>query len=204
VGLSAPPAFMLAVRHKQKNIKQYGIINEPKVIRAIAIFFFLMGLFGCKYEPVVLDYCKMISDDQTFVNTDKSDMVKFNADRKKRHKIFKKNFDLIMKKTKQDGFPYVSLNNYSQDSCKYWAVSMTMIHTAQSNPKLFFSKDYVDLFKTEMNKGNIEKKLLIQSSQITAKTIDLCNNLKPKIKYALDKWELDSMLFDEANFIECK
>jgi hypothetical protein len=163
-----------------------------------------LGFIACGQEALILDYCKMISEDQSYVNTDKSDMVNFKADKAKRHEIFKKNFDLLMMKTKQAGFPYVSLNNYQQDSCKYWAVSMTMIHTAQSNPSLFFNKKYAKLFKREMDKGNIEKKLLRQASTITAKTIDLCETIKPNIKYATELWGIDYSIFEEANFIKCE
>ena len=170
----------------------------------ILIIGLLCVVISCNEAPIKLDYCKMISEDQSYVNTDKSDMLKFRADKVERHKIFKKNFDLIIQKTKQEGFPFISLNNYQKDSCKYWAVSMTMIHTAQSNPKVFFSKKYVDLFKLEMDKGNIEKKLLEKSSIITARTIDLCPELKPKVEYATKKWEIDSDIFEEANFIRCK
>ena len=82
-----------------------------KGVKLLSIGLFLFGLVACKEEPIILDYCKMISEDQSYVNTDKSDMVKFNADKKERHKIFKKNFELIIRKTKQAGFPYVSLNS---------------------------------------------------------------------------------------------
>ena len=162
------------------------------------------GLVACKQEPIELDYCKMIEEDQSYVNNDKSDMVKFNADKSERHKLFAKNFDLIMQKTNHDGFPKTSLTSYPKDSCKYWAVSMTMIHTAQSNPKLFFGRKCADLFKTEMDKGNIERKLLEQSSIITAKTIDLCEDLKSRIEYATKIWGLESQIFDTANFINCR
>ena len=172
-------------------------------IRILIIGFFISGIISCKEDAIILDYCKMFSEDQSHVNTDKSDMVEFNADKAERHKIFKKNFDLIIQKTEQEGFPFVSLNNYPKDSCKYFAVSATMIHTAQSNPDVFFSKKYADLFKREMDRGNIEKKLLEQSSLFTAKTIDLCNELKPKIEYAINKWGIDSEIFKEAKFINC-
>ncbi len=146
----------------------------------------------------------MIADDQAFVNTDKSDLERFNSDKLKRRKIFKKNFDLIMDKTRQDGFPFVSIENYQRDSCKYWAVSMTMIHTAQSNPEVFFSKKYTEIFKSELDKGNIERKLLEQSCIITAKTNELCEELQSNIKYATDLWEIEYSIFDEAKFIKCK
>ena len=175
-----------------------------KKIKISILGFFLIALIACNEEPIKLDYCKMISEDQSYVNNDKSDMVKFKVDKAERHKIFKKNFDLIMQKTKQEGFPYISLNNYQKDSCKERAILMTMIHTAQSNPNIFFSKKYADLFKREIDKGNIEKELLERSSIITAKTIDLCDELKPNIEYATKKWGIDLHIFNEANFIACK
>lgn len=172
-------------------------------IRILIIGFFVVGIIACKEDKITLDYCKMISEDQSYVNNDKSDMTRFNTDKAERRKIFKKNFDLIIQKTKQAGFPYVSLSNYQNDSCKYWAVSMTMVHTAQTSPDVFFSKKHADLFKSEMDKGNIEKELLERSSIITAKTIDLCDELKPKIEYALNEWQLDSDIFNKAKFITC-
>lgn len=168
------------------------------------IGFFLLGLIACHEQSIILDYCKMLSEDQSYVNTDKTEMVKFKADKEERHKIFKRNFELIIKKTNKEGFPYVSLNNSSIDSCKFWAVSMTMIHTAQSDPDVFFSKKYADLFKRELDKGNLEKRLLEQPSIITAKTIDLCDELKPDIDYAIKLWGIKSDIFDEANFINCR
>jgi hypothetical protein len=169
----------------------------------LSIALILCGFLSCNNEPISLNYCKMIEEDQSFVNTDKTDMNQFNLDKIERHKLFKKNFELLMMKTKQDGFPKVSLNNFKQDSCKYFAITMTMIHTAQSNPNVFFSEKYANLFKREMDKGNIEKKLLTQSATITAKTIDLCKDIKPDIKFAVELWGIDFSIFNEANFIDC-
>lgn len=167
------------------------------------ITLFILVLFSCKQDPIYIDYCKMIDDDQSFVNTNKRDLEQYNADKLERHKIFKKNFDMLMRKTAQDGFPYVALENLPQDSCKYWAVSMTMIHTAQSNPTVFFSKKYADLFKREMDEGNLEEQTLKRSVEITAKTIELCENIKSDIQYAVGVWGIDYSVFDEANFVAC-
>lgn len=164
----------------------------------------LATLMACHKKPLTLDYCQMIAADKTHVNMDKSDMVKFEADQAERAKIFKRNFDWIMQKTEREGFPGVSMKNRQADSCQYWAVTMTMLHTAQSNPELFFSKRYAKLFKSEMDKGNLEKVLLFQSSTLTAKTIDLCEELKPDIEYALKIWGLEPQIFDKATFITCR
>lgn len=178
--------------------------NSMIRIRISIIGILTILIMSCKNEPIKLDYCKMIAEDQTFVNTDKSDMEQFDSDKLKRREIFKKNFNLIMEKTRQDGFPFVSIENYQNDSCKYWAVSMTMIHTAQSNPELFFSKKYANIFKSELDKGNIERRLLEQSSIITSKTIELCEELQSEIKYATNLWGIDYSIFNDAKFIKCK
>ncbi|MEM6316139.1 MAG: hypothetical protein AAF960_00630 [Bacteroidota bacterium] len=173
-------------------------------MKQITIGLLLFLSLSCKEVQVELDYSKMIAEDQLYVNTDKSDIKKYNADKLKRKAIFKRNFELIIDKTKQSGFPYVSLENHQLDSCKYWAVSMTMIHTAQSNPELFFSDKYSKIFKAELEKGNLERTLLEQSSIITAKTIDLCEDLKPQMKSAAKLWGVDYSVFEEANFVSCK
>lgn len=174
------------------------------IIKTTIIGFVLVSLMACKEKTIALDYCKMIAEDQSYVNTNPSDSINFKADKAKRGKIFEKNFALVINKTKQEGFPYINLKNPQEDSCKYWAVSMTMIHMAQSKPAVFFSKKYVNLFKHELDKGNIEKKLLQRASLITARTIDLCEELKPQIEYASKQWAMDIDLFKQANFINCE
>ena len=168
------------------------------------IYFALgIGLLSCKSSPIVIDYCEMIKSDQSFVNTDKSDMDQFNADRQARHKIFNSNFDAIMQLTSQEGFPYVSLSTYPADSCKYWAVTMTMIHTAQADPEVFFSKKVAKIFETEMKKGNLEKGLLEKSCIISSRTSEFCEHLRTDIQYATKLWGLKPDIFDESKFVEC-
>lgn len=173
-----------------------------KTSQLFFVFLLLLQL-SCSEEKIVLDYCTMIAEDQLHVNQDKSDMDRFNADRKKRHKIFEKNFDLLMQKTRQDGFPFVSLQTYAADSCKYWAVTMTMLHTAQSDPAKFFSKKYARIFQAELNKGNIEKSLLEKSCTLTANTIALCEDLKPDIRRSVEMWGVDFAVFEVADFVKC-
>lgn len=173
-------------------------------MKILTLGIFVLLLNSCDSKPIELDYCKMIAEDQSFVNNDKSNLEQYNLDKSKRKEIIKNNFALIMEKTKQDGFPLVSLNTYSVDSCKYWTITMTMIHIAQSDPELFFSEKYSKIFESELKKGNMERNLLEKASVITAKTIELCEEWKPKIKYATDLWGINYSIFDAAKFIKCK
>lgn len=170
----------------------------------ILIGILLGGLTSCQEEPIKLDYCQMIAEDQSFVNPDKSDMDQFNADRAKRRVLIINNFELLMRKTKQTGLPYVSIGGDSSQTCKHRAVTMTMLHAAQSIPEKFFGKKYAAIFQQEVEKGNLEPELLKISSLLTANTINLCEQLKPEIKAALKLWGLDPAIFANATFVECE
>jgi len=154
----------------------------------------------------------MITEDQQYVNYDKSD-INYMEDKKKRHEIFENNFNRLLQVTKQDGFPKVSLKTYKQDSCKYEAVTMTIIHIAQSKPEVFFSKKIAHLFNQELRKGNIEKKLLQKSTVVMAKTMEICISQKKKMEYAINLWQIAQDTFqgevvsdvvENATFINCK
>lgn len=163
----------------------------------------LMSLLACQAKPVHLDYCQMIQDDQSYVNQDKSDMEKFESDKAKRAVLFAKNFDMLMAKTVADGFPRIHENGVTDDSCMKRAVQATMIHTAQSDPELFFGSYVATLFNKEIGKGNLDREVLRRSSIITARTIDLCKSLKPQIEIALRLWSLDPSIFQSARFVDC-
>jgi len=171
------------------------------------IYFFqficvLSCLFGCRENVKDLDYCFIHETDQSFVNTDKSDMVQFQEDKLKRASLIKKNFKDLIYYSESYEFPFVEPNTSVLDSCKYWAVTMTMIHAAQVQPEEFFSEKNVKLFKKELEKGNIRIELLEQSVIIMVKTKDISKTLEPKIKNALNEWGLESDLINDANFID--
>ncbi len=164
----------------------------------------LLEMVACDNKTLPLDYCRMIAADQSFVNTNKGNRQAFESDREKRALLIKNNFDLLMEKTRRDGFPSVSASSQRIDSCKYWAVTMTMIHAAQSAPEVFFSKKYASIFNEELQKGNMERSLLQKASMITAKTIELCDDIKPTIEAATQLWEVDFSIFNEATFVNCE
>jgi len=87
-----------------------------------------------------LDYCLIHKTDQRFVNTDKSNMEQFQKDKSKRAALMKQNFKDLISYAELHEFPYVEPNTSVLDSCKYWAVTMTMIHAAQVELESLFSK----------------------------------------------------------------
>lgn len=163
----------------------------PKKTIFILTFVFLTS---CQSDvPIVLDYCKMHAEDQSFLD-----------DSFKRKEMFKKKIHQIMAYTRQQGFPKVSFYDEPFDSCKYWAVTGTMIHIAQAEPALLFNQKTIDFFKKEMEKGNLDKELFIPAFKISSRTNTFCETMKPDIEYALQLWELDASYFEEATYIKCE
>lgn len=174
-----------------------------KLVYFFQLLFVFSFLFGCKENVKDLDYCFIHETDQSFVNTDKSDMVKFQEDKLKRAALIKQNFKDLIHYAEASGFPFVTTNMAMLDSCKYRAVTMTMIHAAQIQPEVFFSQKNIKLFKKELAKGNIRPELLKASIIALVKVYDICSTLKSRIEYALNEWEFKNSLIKDAKFINC-
>ena len=144
-------------------------------------------------KQVELDYCKMLEEDQSFLDNSEE-----------RNKIFEKNFNQILEKTRKEGFPTVSFKDSKTDSCKYWSVTATLIHIVQSKPELLFDQEVIELFKKEMDKGNMDNDLLIPAFKISSKTREFCDTLKSKIEYSTNLWGLNSSLIKEIKYKECQ
>jgi hypothetical protein len=145
-------------------------------------------LSACMKQPTELSYCEMHETDQSFVNNDKTDMERYEADREKRLQLIKANFESLVTYSMREGFPLVHPEDAVLDSCKYWAVTMTMIHTAQAQPDLFFSPEMSSFFKKEMNKGNIRRELLEQCLIIAFRTNSLSEANTAHVSTAAESW----------------
>jgi hypothetical protein len=87
-------------------------------------------LAGCKTAE--LDYCRMLELDQSHVNSDTTNMVKFEADRTKRIELIKDNFKELIEYSKNNRFPEMGkLDASGVDSCRNWAVFITCFHIGQ-------------------------------------------------------------------------
>lgn len=161
-------------------------MNKKKLILVLLIGFTLMNC-GFK-KPIKLDYCKMLEEDQSYVNTDKSNMEKHRADANLRDAIFYKNFKSIIELTIEEEFPDVDTK---KDSCLNMAVFLTMVHTAQSNPTLFFSDEIIALFKEEMKNGSLDKEMLINWIVMGYLSNETDEKIKLNIDAAIKKLDID-------------
>jgi len=147
----------------------------------------------------------MIELDQAHVNLDKSDLEKYKSDRKKRRQIFKDNYQLIQEYSKSNLFPNVEMGDNIKDSCKYSAITMTLIHMAQAHPEAFFSDQNVDYLKSKIDKGEINNRLLDRATKVAMLTKSICLSMKDKILRAIEKWGLNVQMIrlDDSDFNSC-
>ena len=170
----------------------------------IIIGVIIIANIGCNSnKPIEIDYCKMLTRDQSYVNREELDPVKRESNREKRKEIFIENYDQIIQLTKQKGFPNINFEDLPQDSCKYWAVTATLIHMAQSKPEIFFSEKTISLFKDEMNKGNLEPEDLTPAFRLSFTTNEFCEDLKETINKAVQVWEMKPHVNQEPKFKKC-
>lgn len=165
---------------------------------------FILILLGCSSDPAPLDYCLMIEADQSFVNNDRSNLAQFEADRAKREALIEANFDGLLEVVNRSGFPILTDKDKEENTCRYRAITMTMIHTAQLFPERFFGPFCTAIFTTEMKEDRLDQALLERASIITARTMDICTDWKPQIQQALFQWGLDLALLEEMSFVECE
>ncbi|MCB0634374.1 MAG: hypothetical protein KDD15_31795, partial [Lewinella sp.] len=148
-------------------------------------------------------YCEMLQEDQFHASGDA--MKQGAAEEGDAKKVYKKNFDQLLEIARRQGFPRVSREDSDspQDSCTYWAIAATFIHTAKSNPEFFFEKSNVNLMKTEMSKENLNKEFLILACNISFQTVTFCNELQPSVENAIKAWNLSPKIYDKARFTQC-
>ncbi|WP_157975838.1 hypothetical protein [Lewinella sp. IMCC34191] len=132
----------------------------------------------------------MLRTDQSYVSNDKSDMVKYRTDRTKRRQFIEDNWDRLIRYARGESFPYVEINMAMIDYCKYWAATMTMLHTAQTRPQVFYSDEIGGLFTIEKDRGNLENTPLVQCLTITDMGDALPKAVKSKVEAAAEQWGL--------------
>lgn len=123
------------------------------------------------------NYCQMLSNDQSHVNYDKSD-VNYLSDKAKRHEVFRDNFFEIMAYASKEGFPKIDVKQPATDSCMRSAITITFIHIAQSDITIFFDKKIKRLLQQEIKKGNLPSNLIAKSIAIMLRTNELCRQTK--------------------------
>lgn len=163
-----------------------------------------VGFWACKTnKSAELDYCKMLTKDQSHLNEGVTDPNKRKENTSLRNKGFEENFQQILVLTKQQGFPNVSFEGLPKDSCKYWAVTATLIHMAQSKPEVFFSEEITTLFKAEITKGNLDSEDLMPAYRISFTSNEFCQKLEASINQAIQTLGMEPHLNGSPSFKKC-
>lgn len=164
----------------------------------------LIGMVSCESnQPIELDYCAMLTKDQSFVNHGETDSLKRASNYFNRKALFLENFEQLLERTKREGFPQVHFEELPKDSCKNWAITMTLIHMAQAQPDQFFKDEIISLFQNEIKKGNLQPEDLAPAFRVSFTTNEFCEALKAPIQRAVLNWELGSHLDKEPRFKKC-
>jgi hypothetical protein len=154
-------------------------------------------------KSVEWDFCNMLTKDQSHLNDGVTDADKRKENTSLRNKGFEENFLQILELSKQQGFPNVSFEDLPKDSCKYWAVTATLIHMAQTKPEVFFSEEITLLFKEEMNKGNLDSDDLTPAFRMSFATNEFCQNLEASINHAIQTLGMKPHLYGSPIFKKC-
>ncbi len=170
-------------------------INIIFTVLSFVSFGFLAG--SCERNENI-DYCKLLQEDQRAASGQLSQEANNNTS-----SPFLKNFNLLLSETVENGFPVVSRDVEERDSCKYWAIAATFIHTAKTSPEVFFSKRNSRLFGSEMQKGNLDREFLVLATNISFQTITFCDSLRPVIGNALNEWGMMEEAISRAKFKKC-
>lgn len=164
----------------------------------------IIGMVSCKrIKPIKIDYCEMLTKDQSHVNHVDTDTSVMKENNRIRQQIFLENYEQLIQLTKGEGFPNISFDSLPQDSCKYWAVTATLIHMAQAKPEIFFSEATISLFKEQMDAGNLESEDLTPAFRISFRTNEFCDDLQAPINKAIQTWGMEPHLDSQPKFKKC-
>ena len=174
---------------------------SKNVLLASIIAFVLMS---CKNEASTeLDYCKMLKLDQSYVSNGGT-VEELESDNLKRKDIFKDNLDQIIQYSKTNGFPEMgSLQTSGLDSCRNWAVMITLFHVGQTQPILFFEKETQQLLEKEIKEGRLKSGSLFPPLREGFEGHEFCLDRKEEMYNALIAWQLKVEELPEIKFVDC-
>lgn len=180
----------------------HNVYSVRHVLLLLLLNLVVMCMSGCGTKTASpLDYCTMLKKDQDNINLDKSD-PNYEDDRTNRINDIKKNFEELISYSRINGFPYVEINMAGSDSCKFWAITMTMIHAAQTQSEYFFSPKMAVYFQKEIDNGHLNYELIEQCIE-AAQISKICRTQRKSIHNAMTIWGMDTTTLNEFNFIEC-
>lgn len=188
------------MRSKIKN----RILSVSQEMTTILVI--ILTIISCKdSSPKEIDFCRMLELDQSYTDSDSINKEKFNLNKKKRHKLIKDNFNQLIQYSKQSGFPEMgSLQTTGLDSCRNWAVMITLFHIGQIQPKLFFENGTKQLFEKEISEGRLKSGSLFPPLREGFRSHDFCIDNKESILAALESWQLNLDDLPDIKFVNCK
>ena len=166
----------------------------------------LILLCSCKEKGTKqIDFCNMLKLDQSYVNTDVNDK-EFKSDGIKRNDIFKSNFEELVKYFRSQGFPEIGpLKNVTGiDSCRNWAVKMTLFHVGQSQPHLLFQPHVIEVLTKEIKEGRLKSGKLSGAIWEGFGGFKFCISQKEIMHNALKNWGYEVSELPEIRFIDCE
>ena len=80
---------------------------------------------------------------------------------------------------------------------------MTMLHSAQIQPEVFFSKSNASLFQHEITNGNLKVSMLEKCVILLVMTEEICRSIQSDLASAVKLWGLDLNILSQGNFVDC-
>lgn len=155
-----------------------------------------------KVKKIELDYCEMYKKDQSFVAENSNPNLTEEENRIEREKLVIQNFNKLIQFTKEKGFPQTFFKD--PEACKFWSISLTLIHTAQMQPELFFHDSTIHLFSKELKSGRLKPELLIPVFKISSRTNVFCKTLEPQIEQSILIWDIPTQFSNSIQYKTCK
>ena len=125
-----------------------------------------------------------------------------------REAYFIDNFKWLISITRQYGFPTYKLLRAAGDSLQpkgfgSWQVfpSMAIIHILQTAPKMLVADDVVQLFKEEIEKGNMRRNFISDALDLYTMHSTPCKEDEAKVTNALRTWGIPTL--DSNYFSDC-
>ena len=157
---------------------------------SITLLFLLFGNFLFAQSDTLADK-ELISIFRKIIRTDQ----KYVRNNTKRDPIILRNFDIIVSITEKQGFPQLrqEYRSKKKNNLISQGAFLTFIHVLQTKPEDLLNESIINLFKTEISSGRLEKSILRNAMNIYLKTAYdkpwLIDN-KDLFDFAYREWDL--------------
>jgi len=163
-----------------------------------------MACVSCKdVKDQPIDYCQMLEHDQSYTSTGTEDSLVRESNRQKRIQLFEANYETILREIESNHFPDLSIKTTTQDSCRFWAITMTFIHMAQTRPEVLFSEKSRKMMAQEILEGHLQPEDIVPAFRVTFGHKEFCSDLRESIEQAILAWKVGDMINAEPTYVAC-